>query len=109
HTPARGRPRAHRADRPPDPPTISRQLAAEGVKPIVIVTDEPQKYPAGTDWAPGVTIRHRDELDRVQRELREMPGVSALIYDQTCASEKRRRRKRNAYPDPAVRAVTNAR
>src|SRR5207248_2722729 len=53
------------------------------------------------------TIRHRDELDRVQRELREMPGVSALIYDQTCASEKRRRRKRNAYPDPAVRAVIN--
>src|SRR5947209_846171 len=72
-------------------------------------TDEPQKYPAGTDWAPGVTIRHRDELDRVQRELRELPGVSALIYDQTCASEKRRRRKRNAYPDPAVRAVINER
>src|SRR5436190_2330102 len=96
-----------RHDGPLDPAIISRQLAAEGVKPIVIVTDEPQKYPAGTDWAPGVTIRHRDELDRVQRELREMPGVSALIYDQTCASEKRRRRKRNAYPDPAVRAVIN--
>src|SRR2546425_30390 len=98
-----------RHDGPLDPAIISRQLAAEGVKPIVIVTDEPQKYPAGTDWAPGVTIRHRDELDRVQRELREMPGVSALIYDQTCASEKRRRRKRNAYPDPAVRAVINER
>ena len=56
-----------------------------------------------------MTIRHRDELDRVQRELRELPGVSALIYDQTCASEKRRRRKRNAYPDPAVRAVINER
>src|SRR5438067_5567426 len=96
-----------RHDGPLDPAIISRQLAAEGVKPIVIVTDEPQKYPAGTDWAPGVTIRHRDELDRVQRELREMPGVSAIIYDQTCASEKRRRRKRNAYPDPAVRAVIN--
>jgi indolepyruvate ferredoxin oxidoreductase len=54
-----------------------------------------------------VTIRHRDELDAVQRELREQPGVSALIYDQTCASEKRRRRKRNAYPDPARRAVIN--
>ncbi len=71
------------------------------------MTDEPDKYPAGTNWAPGVTIRHRDELDQVQRELREVAGVSALIYDQTCASEKRRRRKRNAYPDPAKRAVIN--
>jgi indolepyruvate ferredoxin oxidoreductase len=94
-------------DGPLDPAIISRQIAAEGVKPIVIVTDEPQKYPHGTNWAPGVTIRHRDELDQVQRELREMPGVSALIYDQTCASEKRRRRKKNEFPDPAVRAVIN--
>ncbi|HUN67303.1 MAG TPA: indolepyruvate ferredoxin oxidoreductase family protein, partial [Burkholderiales bacterium] len=94
-------------DGPLDPAMISRQIAAEGVRPIVIVTDEPEKYPAGTNWAPGVTIRHRDELDAVQRELREQPGVSALIYDQTCASEKRRRRKRNAYPDPAKRAVIN--
>ena len=94
-------------DGPLDPAIISRQIAAEGVRPIVIVTDEPEKYPAGTNWAPGVTIRHRDELDAVQRELREQAGVSALIYDQTCASEKRRRRKRNAYPDPAKRAVIN--
>ena len=94
-------------DGPLDPAMISRQIAAEGVKPIVIVTDEPDKYPAGTNWAPGVTIRHRDELDAVQRDLREQPGVSALIYDQTCASEKRRRRKRNAFPDPAKRAVIN--
>jgi indolepyruvate ferredoxin oxidoreductase len=94
-------------DGPLDPAMISRQIAAEGVQPIVIVTDEPEKYPAGTAWAPGVTIRHRDELDAVQRELRELPGVSALIYDQTCASEKRRRRKRGAYPDPAKRAVIN--
>ena len=96
-------------DGPLDPAMISRQIAAEGVRPIVIVTDEPEKYPAGTNWAPGVTIRHRDELDEVQRWLREQPGVSALIYDQTCASEKRRRRKRNAYPDPAKRAVINER
>jgi indolepyruvate ferredoxin oxidoreductase len=94
-------------DGPLDPAIISRQIAAEGVKPIVVVTDEPEKYPHGTAWAPGVTIRHRDELDAVQRELREMPGVSALIYDQTCASEKRRRRKRNQYPDPAKRVVIN--
>src|SRR5690242_9154354 len=96
-----------RHDGPLDPPMISRQIAAEGVKPVIIVTDEPDKYPRGVAWAEDVTVRHRDELDQVQRELRETPGVSALIYDQTCASEKRRRRKRNEYPDPAVRAVIN--
>ena len=94
-------------DGPLDPAVISRQVAAEGVRPIVVVTDDPDKYPANIDWAPGTTIRHRSELDAVQRELREMKGVSALIYDQTCASEKRRRRKRNEYPDPAKRAVIN--
>src|SRR6185503_12509347 len=94
-------------DGPLDPAMISRQIAAEGVKPIVVVTDEPEKYPHGTSWAPGVTIRHRDELDAVQKELRQVEGVSALIYDQTCASEKRRRRKRNEFPDPAIRAVIN--
>ncbi len=98
-----------RHDGPLDPAMISRQIAAEGVKPIVVVTDEPEKYPRGTDWAPGVTVRHRDELDAVQRELREIQGVSALIYDQTCASEKRRRRKRNEFPDPAKRVVINER
>jgi indolepyruvate ferredoxin oxidoreductase len=94
-------------DGPLSPAIISRQIAAEGVGPIIVVTDEPDKYPAGYDWAPGVTVRHRTELDAVQRELRELAGVSAMIYDQTCASEKRRRRKRNAYPDPAKRAVIN--
>ncbi len=94
-------------DGPLDPAMISRQIAAEGVRPIIVVTDEPDKYPDDTDWAPGVTIRHRSELDAVQRELREVKGISAMIYDQTCASEKRRRRKRNEYPDPAKRAVIN--
>ena len=94
-------------DGPLDPAIISRQIAAEGVTPVVVVTDEPEKYPAGTDWAPGTSIRHRDDLDQVQRELRELPGVSAIIYDQTCASEKRRRRKRGTFPDPAKRAVIN--
>ena len=94
-------------DGPLDPAMISRQIAAEGVNPIVVVTDEPEKYPAGVNWATGVTIRHRDELDAVQKEMREVKGVSAIIYDQTCASEKRRRRKRNEYPDPAKRAVIN--
>ena len=94
-------------DGPLDPAIISRQIAAEGVTPIIVVTDEPDKYPAGYDWAPGVTVRHRSELDAVQRELRECKGISAMIYDQTCASEKRRRRKRNEYPDPAKRVVIN--
>ncbi|MFL6672117.1 MAG: indolepyruvate ferredoxin oxidoreductase family protein [Massilia sp.] len=94
-------------DGPLDPAKISRQLAAEGVTPIVVVTDEPEKYPAGYPWAEGVTVRHRAELMDVQRELRDKPGVSAMIYDQTCASEKRRRRKKGAYPDPAKRAVIN--
>ena len=74
-------------------PQIARQLDAEGVGKIVVVTDEPEKYAEVTDLAPSVPIRHRDELDIVQRELREDPGVSVLIYDQTCAAEKRRRRK----------------
>jgi len=94
-------------DGPLNPAMISRQIAAEGVRPIVVVTDEPDKYPASTDWAPGVTIRHRDDLDAVQKELREVQGVSAIIYDQTCASEKRRRRKRHEYPDPAKRVLIN--
>ncbi len=96
-----------RHDGPLDPAQISRQIAAEGVNPVVVVTDEPDKYPADADWAPGVTIRHRDDLDAIQRELRATPGVSAIIYDQTCASEKRRRRKRGEYPDPAKRVVIN--
>ncbi|QAU33304.1 indolepyruvate ferredoxin oxidoreductase family protein [Janthinobacterium sp. 17J80-10] len=94
-------------DGPLDPARISRQLAAEGVTPIVVITDEPDKYPDGTEWAAGVVIRHRRELDDVQRELREVRGVSAVIYDQTCAAEKRRRRKQHAYPDPARRVVIN--
>ncbi len=110
-------------------PKITQQMYAEGVRKIVIVTDEPKKYDRVTEldhsavnahgatgdaWklAPGVTVHHRDELDRIQRELREYPDVSVLVYDQTCASEKRRRRKKNtaqhtAFPDPAKRVVIN--
>jgi indolepyruvate ferredoxin oxidoreductase len=94
-------------DGPLDPGMISRQIAAENVTPIIVVTDDPDKYPDDYNWAPGVTVRHRSELEAVQRELREVAGVSAMIYDQTCASEKRRRRKRKEYPDPAKRAVIN--
>ena len=94
-------------DGPLDPGMISRQIAAEGVGPIIVVTDEPDKYPRHYPWAESVTVRHRSDLMDVQRALRELPGVSAMIYDQTCASEKRRRRKRHEYPDPAKRAVIN--
>jgi indolepyruvate ferredoxin oxidoreductase len=91
----------------PTVPQISHQLAAEGVGRIAVVTDEPEKYPVNAGFAPGVTIHHRDDLDKVQRELREWPGVSAIIYDQTCAAEKRRRRKRKQYPDPPKRVFIN--
>jgi indolepyruvate ferredoxin oxidoreductase len=90
-----------------DVPQLTRQMAAEGVQKIVVVTDEPRKYGARAPFAPGVAIRPREELDAVQRELREYPGVSVLVYDQTCANEKRRRRKRGDYPDPARRVVIN--
>ena len=88
-------------------PRVARQLAAEGVGPIVIVSDEPEKYAPGTDFPPGATVRHRDDLDEIQREIREHKGVSAIVYDQTCAAEKRRRRKRGRFPDPAKRVVIN--
>ena len=123
-------------------PQITRQMAAEGAKKIIVVTDEPEKYDG--HWNPnriiqneegsaaiatgkkskslgpmhdnhlahGVTVHHRDELDKLQRELREVEGVSILIYDQTCASEKRRRRKKIVdgkplFPDPAKRVFIN--
>ena len=96
-----------RHDGPLNPWLISQQLHAEGVTPIMVVTDEPEKYPAGTAWAPGTTVHHRDQLDAVQKQLREMPGISAVIYDQTCASEKRRRRKIGEFPDAPKRAFIN--
>ena len=88
------------------PQLIARQVAAEGVEKIVVVTDEPEKYPSGY-FAAGISIHHRSKLDEVQRELREYPGVSVLIYDQTCAAEKRRRRKRGEFPDPQKRVFIN--
>ena len=88
------------------PPQIARELLAEGVKKVVAVTDEPDKYPAGA-FPPEVEVHHRDDYDRVQRDIREIAGTTVIIYDQTCASEKRRRRKRNAFPDPAKRAFIN--
>ncbi|MEP1593446.1 MAG: indolepyruvate ferredoxin oxidoreductase family protein, partial [Halieaceae bacterium] len=88
---------------------ISRQVRNEGIQRIAVVTDEPEKYNSGISFAGGTTVHHRKELDEVQRELREVKGVSVLIYDQTCASEKRRRRKRGKFPDPAKRYFINDR
>ncbi|MGI9452270.1 MAG: indolepyruvate ferredoxin oxidoreductase family protein, partial [Geminicoccaceae bacterium] len=88
-------------------PQISRQVMAEGAVQVVVVTDEPEKYPLSAGFAPGTTIRHRDELDQVQRELRDVEGTTVLIYDQTCAAEKRRRRKRGLMTDPPKRVVIN--
>ncbi|MEC5409859.1 indolepyruvate ferredoxin oxidoreductase family protein [Paraburkholderia sp. MPAMCS5] len=88
-------------------PQIAHQVHAEGAKRIVIVTDEPAKYHAGIVLPTGVDVHHRDQLDSIQRTLRDMAGTTVLIYDQTCATEKRRRRKRGTYPDPARRAFIN--
>ena len=89
-------------------PQMAREVAAEGVKRIAIVTDEPEKYGGSSAFPPGATIHHRDELDAVQKEMREIEGVTTIIYDQTCAAEKRRRRKRGTFPDPDKRVFINA-
>ncbi|TAK87166.1 MAG: indolepyruvate ferredoxin oxidoreductase family protein [Betaproteobacteria bacterium] len=94
-------------DGPISAQSVTRQVAAEGVKRIAVVSDEPEKYASQAEFAAGVTLHPRGELDAVQRELRQVPGVSVLLYDQTCAAEKRRRRKRGAYPDPAKRVFIN--
>jgi len=85
---------------------IAQSMRAEGAVRIDVVTDEPEKYD-GVALAVGVTVHHRDELDRIQREMREIKGCTVIIYDQTCATEKRRRRKRGTMVDPAVRVVIN--
>ncbi|WP_274425925.1 indolepyruvate ferredoxin oxidoreductase family protein [Chelativorans sp. YIM 93263] len=86
---------------------IADQVRAEGVKRIAIVSDEPEKYKGEVQFPAGATVHHRDDLDQVQRDLREVKGVSVLLYDQTCAAEKRRRRKRGTYPDPDKRVIIN--
>ncbi|OLU15111.1 indolepyruvate ferredoxin oxidoreductase [Pseudomonas sp. PA1(2017)] len=87
---------------------LSQQVFAEGVKRIAVVSDEPDKYPSRSSFAPITSFHHRRELDAVQRELRDFKGVSVIIYDQTCATEKRRRRKRGKLVDPARRAFINS-
>ena len=86
---------------------IAAQCAAEGVAAIAVVSDEPRKYPTSLRWPAGTTIEGRDRLDAVQARLAAVPGVTILIYDQTCAAEKRRRRKKGILPDPDVRVFIN--
>ena len=88
-------------------PQISQQLHHEGASKIVIVSDDPGKYPDRAAFAPGVSIFHRRQLDQVQKDLTTVKGTSILIYDQTCAAELRRRRKRGKAPDPATRVFIN--
>ena len=85
---------------------IAQSMRAEGAKRIAIVTDEPEKYD-GADLVADVNVYHRTLLDQVQREMREVKGCTVIIYDQTCATEKRRRRKRGTMVDPAVRVLIN--
>ena len=87
---------------------ITHQLRAERIERIVVVADDITKYGATPGFAANVTLRPRAELDAVQRELREVKGVSAIIYDQVCAAEKRRRRKRGLMPDPSRRVLINS-
>lgn len=88
-------------------PAIANQLKSEGVRKIAIVSDQPEKIIENGGVPADIAVRHRDDLDEVQREFRETPGVTAIIYEQTCAAEKRRRRKKGEYPDPAKRIFIN--
>jgi indolepyruvate ferredoxin oxidoreductase len=89
------------------PQQIIHELVAEGVRPVVLVSEDPSRFTAG-ELPAGVRILHRDHLDAVQRELRELKGTSVIVYEQTCANEKRRRRKKGKYPDPDKRLFINS-
>ncbi|MBB3117021.1 indolepyruvate ferredoxin oxidoreductase family protein [Pseudoduganella violacea] len=88
-------------------PMIAQQMAAEGVKRVALVTEDLSRYEDRSALPELVTLHDRKDMDAVQRELRELDGCSVLIYDQTCAAEKRRRRKKNEFPDPNKRMVIN--
>ncbi|MGI3125556.1 indolepyruvate ferredoxin oxidoreductase family protein [Nitratireductor sp. PBL-C9] len=93
-------------DGPVSVQAIAHASRAEGVERIALVSDHPEKFQPG-ELPAATTIHHRRELDAVQRELREVKGVSILIYEQTCATEKRRRRKRGQMEDPKKFVVIN--
>ena len=85
---------------------IIHSVLSEGAAKLVVVTDQPEKY-QGVALPAGVIVEHRDELDRIQREFRELKGTTVIVYDQTCATEKRRRRKRGTMVEPDKRVVIN--
>jgi len=87
---------------------IAQQVTGEGAVRVLVVSDEPEKYAGRSGLPADVTVHHRDEFDALQLELRDTAGVSVLIYEQTCATEKRRRRKRGEAADPPRRAFINA-
>ena len=86
---------------------ISREVLAAGARKVVLVTDDPDRHTGSNAPPAGVTVEHRDNLIEVQKELAQIEGVTALVYEQTCAAEKRRRRKRGNFPDPARRVLIN--
>ncbi len=88
-------------------PQIAHQVHAEGARLVAVVSDEPDKYPSPGLFPAGTLIEHRDNLDALQRRMRDTPGLTVIIYDQTCAAEKRRRRKRGEFPDPPRRVFIN--
>ena len=90
-------------------PQITRQLEAEGVDRIAVVSENPDAYIGRSDLAPLTQVVHRDLLMDVQREFQTVPGVTVIVYDQTCAAEKRRRRKKGTFPDPDLRLFINDR
>ncbi|MCP3989343.1 MAG: indolepyruvate ferredoxin oxidoreductase family protein [Actinomycetia bacterium] len=88
-------------------PALTRSVHAEGVAKVMIVTDDPEKYPASAEFAPGTEIWHRSRLDEAQRLLRDVQGCTVLIYDQACAAELRRDRRRGKVTDPSTRVFIN--
>ncbi|MFO0390096.1 MAG: indolepyruvate ferredoxin oxidoreductase family protein [Alphaproteobacteria bacterium] len=86
---------------------VAQQVMAEGVSKCWIVTENPEYYNDRSLIPSEVKILHRAWMDATQKEARETPGTTIIIYDQTCAAEKRRRRKRGKYPDPAKRIFIN--
>jgi len=88
-------------------PELTHLLYAEGVQKTIVVSADPEKFPPDASWAPGAEVWERDRLDEAQLLLRDTPGVTALVYDQECAANLRRKRRRGFEPDPALRIVIN--
>ena len=88
-------------------PEMTHLLYAEGVKKTIVISDDPAKFAPDADWAPGAEVWERERMDEAQLLLRDTPGVTALIYDQECAANLRRKRRRGLAADPALRIAIN--